>query len=382
MNFLFRNVQLLTCLSNSCLLLAMLCDFLFPCVILSAPNVKRPRRESFSVILNGMGDTEDAIGHVNSYLDSFPDMAAILKTGSDFDGTLDDSLQLDSMGPPGDGSQTDALDSQMFIPPQDAALADFDSPNFRFGADSLSNTMGAFGGAQQVPHSQHSSSYLQHTPYGSQHSDPHAYGSAAVNRGTSVSVSQVATTHNSQMAHGAFNSVSTLAHAAPDWKTAFQHDNERLLCVERLQLILNEYTTEPGPLARQIENSAFDEAQDKERYFQLLAIQTYKLRKLARGEMMPPVLLTPIFPSRVALVFSPRNDAGETPLSRTHSHIMSIVTLTRALLRCAPTSCRLSHRPVHSYFVVTPTRALVVHMSDVSVPCVTLWRCSDQSCRA
>lgn len=38
----------------------------------------------------------------------------------------------------------------------------------------------------------------------------------------------------------------------------------------------------------QIERTAFEAATGDETYFQLLAIQTYKLRKLAQGEIMPP----------------------------------------------------------------------------------------------
>lgn len=77
-----------------------------------------------------------------------------------------------------------------------------------------------------------------------------------------------------------------------DWKMSFE--SERAHVVQRLQLVLKEYSAvaigvwDPAPFAKQIEQAAFDNADDKPAYDKLLAIQCYKLRKLAKGEIKAP----------------------------------------------------------------------------------------------
>jgi hypothetical protein len=72
------------------------------------------------------------------------------------------------------------------------------------------------------------------------------------------------------------------------------------------------YTSNPRGLARQIEATAFEAATSSELYFQLLAIQTYKLRKLAQGELsMPPRAQMPR-PSISIVASLVESDADET----------------------------------------------------------------------
>jgi len=78
--------------------------------------------------------------------------------------------------------------------------------------------------------------------------------------------------------------------ASTSWNDVFRNSKMRDQAAEKLEPILAAYTSKPREFAKQLERTAFEAASGDESYYQLLAIQTYKLRKLAQGEIMPPSL--------------------------------------------------------------------------------------------
>lgn len=112
---------------------------------------------------------------------------------------------------------------------------------FRFETEALSDNVGAFGGTPMT-HSHHTSSYLQQQ-HDSHHSHHRAYSGISVSSGGSViNVSHAAAARSLPMPHGVYNP-GIAAHTASDWKTVFQHDNERILCVESAYLLPWHYPT-------------------------------------------------------------------------------------------------------------------------------------------
>lgn len=290
---------------------------------MEVPPAKRPRRNSFSVILSGLdpdsGDPSTQIPQVNSYLDSFPSINSILSSQYD-DSSAHQSLGFDGLdsyqpqpiahhggGEPGGqprhaqpGGQHGGQHGQHAGQPAGQLGGHAVSHDHRGQgpyADTVpgpSNTSMATSlfdpsadGAAGIPHQQ---SHHQQQPHQQQPmlSDmgmgglASIYANAAVNTPTGVGNVNL-------------NIPQVIVTPAPpvDWKTSFEPERARV--VQRLQLVLKEYSAvaigawDPAHFAKQIEQAAFDNADTKPAYPKLLAIQCYKLRKLAKGEIKAPV---------------------------------------------------------------------------------------------
>jgi hypothetical protein len=85
-------------------------------------------------------------------------------------------------------------------------------------------------------------------------------------------------------------------------------------------------------LAQQLERTAFEAATGDESYYQLLAIQTYKLRKLAKGEIMPP----PDPPSIPRVSITDVGNDGGTASTPTNTALLQLPTRLESRLPSLP----------------------------------------------